>query len=459
MSSAANAKPVVAVIGGGYAGMAAAVTLAEAGIGCSVFEAGKTLGGRARRIEYRGEVIDNGQHILVGAYTELLRLMCLVGVANSSLRRVPLTLSIPPGFLLRATRTALLPGSLQLAWALLSAKGLSLADKLAAIRFMQALKRNKFHVDASMSIATLLAELKQPQNLIDHLWQPLTISAMNTPLGSASAQVFANVLRDSLASRREASDLLLPCADLSALFPEPAAGWLAHRGCDVRAGVRIKQILATGGQYEVISESGSQHFDGVILAVGPHQLAGLMANVAPPALSYEPIVTIYFKFDRHVRMCEAMSGQTRSLVQWFFDRKAMSDFNSPGSSPRQSEGGLIAAVISASGPHNLLSQEELAERVLGELRRHIPDLPKPVWHKVVTEKFATFACTPHADRPTAATCYPGVFRAGDYVAGDYPATLEGAVRNGIGAAKASIGYLACLTSFVYSQTSTVESIT
>ena len=436
----AGRQPRVAIVGAGFAGMAAAVTLADAGVRCVVFEAGKTLGGRARRIEYRGEVLDNGQHILAGAYTELLRLMRLVGVSDAALRRVPLRLFIPPDFLLCAPRSTLIPRSLQMAVALLTAKGLTVADKLAAMRFMQALKRAKFKVDASMSVAALLTEHRQPQNLIDHLWQPLTISALNTPLASASAQIFANVLRDSLASTPEASDLLLPCVDLTALFPDPAAAWLIERGGEVRPGVRVKLVVAVGDGFDVISDAPPLHADSVILAVGPHQLAGLLVNVMPPAIAYEPIVTVYFRFDQAVRLPEAMLGQTRGLAQWFFDRQAL-NAGSHRDSSRAHESGLITAVISASGPHDLLSQEDLAERVLVELAQHVPDLPPPVWRKVVTEKFATFACTPNAHRPTAATCYPGVFLAGDYVAGDYPATLEGAVRNGVSAADKVKEYL------------------
>ena len=438
MSKAAIPKPTVAVVGGGYAGMAAAVTLHAAGVNCVVFEAGKTLGGRARRIIYRDEVIDNGQHILAGAYTELLRLMGFVGVADSSLRRIPLRLSIPPHFLLSAPQTDLLPGDLYLGWTLMAAKGLTVSDRLAAARFMLALKRAKFHVDAHKSVATLLAEERQPQNLIDHLWQPLTIAALNTPLATASAQVFANVLRDSLASTRQASDLLLPRVDLTALFPEPAAAWLALQGGEVRVGVRVKQVLPIDGKYRVFFESGVQDFDGVIFAVGPHQLEGLMPDIDPPHLTYEPIVTVYFKFDRRVRMRETMAGQIRGCAQWFFDRQSLKE---NGNGLHDANGGLIAAVISASGPHEFLSQEALSECVLAELMQQIPDLPAPVWHKVVTEKFATFACTPQAVRPVTATCYPAVFLAGDYVASDYPATLESAVRNGVVAAEASLAHL------------------
>jgi hydroxysqualene dehydroxylase len=441
VSGVSDARPTVAVIGGGYAGMAAAVTLAEAGVRCTVFESANTLGGRARRIEYRGEILDNGQHILAGAYTELLRLMHLIGVPEYALRRVPLRLSIPPDFLLSAPRTTLLPPGLYLAWTLFTTKGLAVAEKLGAIRFMRALKRARFQVGASQSVAELLLEHAQPQNLIDNLWQPLTISALNTPMATASAQIFANVLRDSLASTREASDLLLPCIHLSALFPEPAAAWLVRRGGEVRTGTRIRQIVPGVPRFNVISEAGSEQFDGVILAVGPHQLEGLMTGVTDPGLRFEPIVTVYFKFDRGIRLREPMFGQRHGLAQWFFDRACLNFPGDAGASARHDEEALIAAVISASGPHELLSQEELANRVLAELAQHIPDCPTPVWQKVIAEKYATFACTPGAKRPGSTTCHQGVFLAGDYVAGDYPATLEGAVRNGIAAASASINHL------------------
>ena len=121
----------VAIIGGGYAGLAAAVSLAGHGICSTLIEAGRLLGGRARRVDYRDEVIDNGQHILSGAYSETLRLMNLVGVPENAMSRIPLTLTMPPRFSLQAPRW---PAPFHLIWALLSAQGLTLADRIAAIR-------------------------------------------------------------------------------------------------------------------------------------------------------------------------------------------------------------------------------------------------------------------------------------------------------------------------------------
>ena len=437
MPLARRVAKTVAIIGGGYAGLAAAITLAESGVRPVVFEAGKTLGGRARRIEYRGQILDNGQHILVGAYSELLRLMRLVDVPATALRRVSLRLSMPPNFLLCTPSKALFPGPLYMLWTLLTAKGLGVADRWAAVRMMSALKRLKYQVDARMTVAELLSAQRQPQNLIDHLWQPLTISALNTPLGSASAQIFANVLRDSLASDSSASDLLLPCVDLTALFPDPAANWLTKRGGQVRLGQRVKNIIPADDGFLLSSDGDPEQFDALILAVGPHQLEGLLAGLDPPTLDYEPIVTVYFKFDRRIRLPEPMFGQTKGMAQWFFDRAALGSSCTAG----DEHGGLIAAVLSTSGPHMQLTHESLADHVLAELAQYVLQLPRPVWSKVISEQFATFACKPLAARPPVATPFPGAFRAGDYVAGDYPATLEGAVCNGIKAAESCITYL------------------
>lgn len=435
----ADASSRVAIIGGGYAGIAAAVSLAERGVRATLFEAGKELGGRARRIEYRGETIDNGQHILSGAYTELLRLMALVSVPDTAKSRIPLTLVMPPDFSLQAPRWV---APFHLAWALLSAKGLGLADRLAAIRFMQTMKRLKFQVNAADTVATLLAAHTQPEKLVRYLWQPLTISALNTPIATASGQVFANVLRDALASSREASDLILPRIDLSALFPDVAANWLVARGSVVNRGLRVDSAMVTQGAFQLATNEGQATFAAMIVAVGPHQFhaISLPAGCNPVVpFTYEPIVTIYLKFDQRVRLPRPMLGQVDGMVQWFFDRRPPG-VSAAGSTP---DDGLIAAVISASGPHDCLSHEELAAHALAELGRHTGPLPVPAWYKVIAEKFATFACTSsiQARRPSCLTTTPGLFLAGDYTSGPYPATLEGAVRSGICAADQVLHYV------------------
>ena len=426
----------VAIIGGGYAGIAAAVTLAERGIQSTVFEAGKVLGGRARRIEYRNELLDNGQHILSGAYSELLRLMQMVGVGEDAYIRLPLAIYLPPDFSLAAAK---LPAPAHMAWALLTAQGLTLSDRIAAVRLVRQLRARQFIVGGTDTVAHLMAEFKQPDAVIKFLWGPLTISALNTPPSTASGQVFANVIRDALVSNRAASDMLLPRYDLSAMFPEPAANWLAGHGGIVQLGNRVTAITPDAGGIQIKSRAGTSLFSAAVIAVGPHQLNSIdmPAEISSATtFSYEPIATIYLKFDGPLQLSRPMIGQSSGLVQWFFDRRQIL-------TDTTSRGGLVAAVISASGPHQYLSGDELAKAALNELSRHIDKLPPLTWHRVIVEKFATFACTPAAQavRPPVTTKSSGIFIAGDYSQGDYPATLEGAARSGVNAANAVSAFL------------------
>ena len=426
----------VAIIGGGYAGIAAAVSLAERGIQSTIFEAGKVLGGRARRVEYRDELLDNGQHILSGAYSELLRLMHLVGVGEDAYIRLPLAIYLPPDFSLVAAR---LPAPAHLAWALLTAQGLTLSDRIAAVRLVWHLRARQFLVGGNVTVAHLMAEFKQPEAVIKFLWSPLTISALNTPPSTASGQVFANVIRDALVANRAASDMLLPRHDLSTMFPEPAANWLAAHGGIVQLGKRVTAITPDDGGIRIQTNTDTSLFSAAVIAVGPHQLNSIdmpAAILSAETFSYEPIATIYLKFDGPLQLSRPMIGQSSGVVQWFFDRRQI--FANVAS-----HGGLVAAVISASGPHQQLSGDELANAALHELSRHTGKLPSLTWHRVIIEKFATFACTPDAQavRPPVTTKLPGIFIAGDYSQGDYPATLEGAARSGVNAANAVFAFV------------------
>ena len=435
----ARAGDHVAVIGGGYSGMAAAVRVAELGGRVTVFEAAPVLGGRARRIDYQGHTLDNGQHILSGAYRELLRLMDLVDVPSRAYQRVPLSLSMPPHFSLRAP---LLPAPLHMAFALLMANGLSWSDRICAVRFMAKMKRAAFACATNLTVARLLQDHHQSATLIKFLWQPLTISALNTPLTTASAQVFLNVLRDALAGEREASDLLLPTLDLSALCPEPAANWLAARGFKTHTGSRVTNLQADDIEIRFTANNQAWSFDAAIIAVGPHQRSAVLPHLEldlnAPAMQYEPIVTIYLCFTTTLSLPMPMLGQAEGCVQWFFDRRALS--NHLGDSEL-----IIAGVISASGEHQTMSHADLVAVTLNELRVHVPTLPDPDWHKVVTEKFATFACTPEALRRPTQTRFSNVFLAGDDIQNPerlYPATLEGAARNGVAAAEQAVAAIA-----------------
>lgn len=428
--------PAVAVIGAGYAGLACAVELARRGVHVTVFERSHTLGGRARvvpkELQWR---VDNGQHILIGAYGELTRLLRLTGGSPRQLEHMPLTLHVPGRLHLKA---AGLPAPLHLAVGLLRASGLSWADRLAMLRMMRSLKRKGFRVAAELTVANLLRETRQPPALIELIWEPLCVAALNTPITEASAQVFANVLRDSLASGAAASELLIPRVDLSELFPVPAARFLATRRGKLRTGDAITAIRPVEGGFSLEGDPGSQPWRYVVVATAPYHAAPLLASTGNcdrlaaqiEALPHEPIVTVYLALGRGQSLPEIMiglvNGDVEGPAQWAFDRGRLGG-------PE----GLVACVISAQGPHESLPRDELILATHAQLERQLGRrLPAPEWSQVIVEKRATIACRPGLLRPGIHTPLPGLYLAGDYVESEYPATLESAVRSGLACAEA-----------------------
>ncbi|MDD3326674.1 MAG: hydroxysqualene dehydroxylase HpnE [Zoogloea sp.] len=425
-----NPAPQVAVVGGGYAGFAAAVTLARGGARVTLFESSRVLGGRARVVEKDGQRVDNGQHILLGAYTETLRMLRLVGVKPSVLETRRLALVYPGEAC--SLRAAPLPAPLHLAFGLLRARGLGLADKLAMARLMRHLKARRFRIEPDRPVSALLADTAQTERLSRLIWEPLCVAALNTPVGEASAQVFASVLRDSLAAGESASHLLIPRVDLSELFPVPAARWLAMRGHTVRSCEPIKAITRSGDALLLDGDPRDTRYDHVVVATAPYHVGGLveaLPALAPvveriDALRHEPIVTAWLAFDGPLRFPDPMIGLAGGYGQWAFDRAALGG-------PE----GLVGIVISASGRHQQITREALEIALLEELQHAVGPLPTLKWSQLITEKRATFACTPGLPRPGNATPDPGLWLAGDYTASPYPATLESAIQSGTTAAR------------------------
>ena len=422
----------LAVIGGGWAGLAAAITLTAANRQVVLFESARQLGGRARGVPLQGHMLDNGQHLLVGAYQATLGLLTAIGISSEqAFRRTPLDIACPPDFHLRLPR---LVAPLHLAWGLLRAQGVPWAEKWNAARFMQDLKAARYRLPHDTTVADWLDRFGQRGVLRQRLWDPLCLAALNTPPEKASAQIFANVLRDSLGGARAATDFLIPRTDLGSLLPEPARVWLQKRGTEVRLSTRVTALTLhqPGGisPISVLGPWGEETFDQVILATPPHAASPLLPDCE--ALSslkntlnsfrYEPIATAYLGYPEPIGLPTPIEQMPGPLGQWLFDRR---DCGNPG---------VLAVVLSAHGDWESLDNDTLALRLDDEIRVRRPLLPKPLWHRVIREQRATFACTPHLTRPTHRTALPELWLAGDYTAGDYPATLEGAVRSGIAAA-------------------------
>lgn len=424
----------IAIIGGGWAGLAAAVELASHGrFDLDLFEASPILGGRARRATIDNLTLDNGAHILLGAYGAILRLLRQVGVEEDRvLRRLPLTLLNSAGLRLTARHW---PAPWHLVAALLRARGLPLGDKFKALAFMLGQRWRGFAQPVDGTVAQLLAH--QGAVCRQQLWEPLCLAALNTPAEAASARIFLNVLRDSLAARRSASDLLLPCVDLSAVFPEPAANWLGARGARIHRGARVRSLRLEIDGFHL---DDSAPYAQVIIAVAPwhlphllEALPGMGAQLAQTGrMVWNPITTVYLTYPPTARLEFPMLGLADGAAQWLFDRGALCG-----------QPGLFAAVSSAPpvAKSALLSPEAPARAVHEQIARCWPNLnlpSAPLRAQVVTERRATFAATPDLARPSTATALPGLWLAGDYVAGDYPATLEGAVMSGIRAARCAL---------------------
>ena len=441
----------IAVIGGGWAGCAAAATLARAGLPVVLYEAAPVLGGRARRVDRDGLPLDNGQHLLLGAYTDtlaLLRALDPSGASTRDLIRLPLTLAPfapgqPDALMLKVRRW---PGRLGLLAGLLLARGLAWPERRANVTWFRQLERNDFRCPPNQTVAQLLAAL--PPRVARLLWEPLCIAALNTPAAAASAQVFANVLRAAFGGGREASDFLVPATDLGALLPDVTARFLAVHGGQCEREARAQVVSAARDGVVLAVHGQVRRAAATIVAVGPHQLPRAFASEAMTrsralaaavdalqTLDYEPIVTVWLGYVATVSLPQRVARLDDSPGQWVFDRRDVLD-RAAESRSRPPLASLLSVVISTGGPHVQLSHAELAQQVDAQLRRLRPTLPPCVWSWVVAERRATYACTPQRAPPAGPRLGAGLYLAGDYVDAEFPATLEAAVRSGIAAARA-----------------------
>lgn len=433
----------VVVAGGGWAGCAAAVELAAGGARVTLLESARSLGGRARGVELDGKTLDNGQHILLGAYRDTLRQLARVGIdPDQALLRLPVQMRYPEGSGGMDFVAPRWPAPLHLAGALLRARGLAREDKMALARFRTTARWMGWVLYQDCTVEELLERFGQTARLNRLLWHPLCIAALNTPPARASAKVFLAVLRDSLgARRRAASDMLLPRMDMGALFPQAAARFVEAHGGKLLTGTKLTGITPTAAGWQLALSGGEAaaglECEALVLATPATQSAALLAPHAPQlgeqlaALSYEPIATCYLQYDPSVRLAlpfyalldDPASGRWGQFV---FDRGQLD----------AAQAGLLAVVVSAAGEAARLDQEALAAMIAAQLAADLqrPELAAPRWSRVITEKRATFSCTPGLVRPGNDTALPGLALAGDYTASDYPATLETAVQSGLAAA-------------------------
>lgn len=433
----------LAVVGAGWAGLAAAVEAMDLGADVTLFEATRTPGGRARALPATRPDgvplrLDNGQHILIGAYRYTLGLMQRLGIEPEQvLLGTPLSLPYPDGGGLQTPAwAARWPAPLDAVAAILTASGWSWGERLALVRASLAWQRSGFVCPPSLTVGELCRAL--PARAMDELIEPLCVSALNLPAAQASAQVFLAVMRDALFGqgfgRWSASALLLPRDDLGALLPDAAC---RHLGARVRLGTRVTALQDTESGWTLAGDGWSEDFDRVIWATAASHAASTIGAATGESasstarrdwaaqtrqLDFTAITTVY-AWAPDARLPAPMLALRNSPdapAQFAFDRGQLR----PDDPSAQ---GVLAFVVSASEGE----RDELQQRVLAQAGQQL-GWPNLQAIQTVVEKRATFSCTPALKRP-ATTIAPGLWAAGDYIDGPYPATIEGAVRSGLAA--------------------------
>ncbi|PCH63338.1 MAG: hypothetical protein COC09_06165 [Gammaproteobacteria bacterium] len=431
-----NSPAPVVIIGGGWAGLSTAIELSHNKIPVTLIESNQQLGGRGRTITIDNMEIDNGQHLLIGAYTETLRLLKLMGHQESDLfDRQPTLLYrrtyTLPGFRLSLPRIA---APLHFLLGLLTAKGFSLKERITIIQLCLTLNRCDFSIAQDLPLLQWLEQNNQTAKIITQFWQPLCLAILNTPISIASSEVFLLVLKDSFTLKRNYSDFLFSRHNIGRLFPEPAQHYLEKTGATLITTERVKSIEQTNqDQFTLHLHDYSIAAQHVVLAVPPKQCHRLTENLSLLTPLHQqlkrfktsPITTVYLRYAKNVSLDQDMVGVSGGILEWLIDRSG------------SEQAGIIAGIISGPGPHMALSKEALAQKVVEEIRTLFPHWPEPLHISVVREKQATFLCESGVNsyRPENNTAVPHLWLAGDYTNTGYPSTLEGAVRSGVACAK------------------------
>ncbi len=395
------------VVGGGLAGLAAALELADQGHAVTLYEARPTLGGAVQTLPEREEdpqpPPDNGQHIALGCFTEYLRFLERVGEGRS-FRRLALELPVigedgATGTLGRSP------------WSVLRYRHLSLADRL---RVARAVRRLPERGSAAQTFGALLRELDCSDASVERFWDVFVRPALNLRTDEVSAEWGVFTVRTALLADRYASDVILPARPLGWMHGDAAGRALEAAGATVRTGERVTSL-------------DDLDADSVVVAAPPAETARLLGE-PDPGFEHSPIVSVHLLFDRPL-LAHPLAALLDTDAHWVFDRGALTG-QEPGG------GRQYLTVVSSGAPELMeIRGRELVDRVAGQLVERL-GTAELVWSRVSREPEATLALRPGVTRPGAETELSNVVRAGAWTDTGWPATMEGAVRSGLAAARA-----------------------
>jgi zeta-carotene desaturase len=440
----ASARPSVAVIGGGLAGISAACALADSGYKVTLFERRAFLGGRASSYEHpgTGEVVDNCQHVLLGCCTNLLDLYRRLGVEDR-VRWYKRITFIEPGGRSSFIEASSLPAPFHTAVSFLQYKLLSLRDKVGIARALVALLAG-VPEDSSQDFLSWLRSKGQTQAVIDRFWAPVLISSLNEDLDKSSVKYSAMVFRDAFLKSAEAGKMGVPTTPLSELYGV-ADEYIRARGGEVLLRSVVDSVSFGTGDVRLRCNDCDYVFDYAISAIPFHVLGRILpASAASEELQKKvshlrtvPITGIHLWFDREVTTLEHAALLDRN-IQWMFQKsKILTHSVAQSANP----GGSYLELVVSSSRHLLeMGRTEIIELAMRELAEFFPDArdAKLLKATVIKEVHATFAPAPLSDefRPGPSSFWPRLFLSGDWTATGWPSTMEGAVRAGYLSAEA-----------------------
>ncbi|MBI4535661.1 MAG: FAD-dependent oxidoreductase [Ignavibacteriae bacterium] len=447
--SPVGSKKHVVIVGGGISGLAAAVELTSHRIPVTLLEQKPLLGGRAYSFKdaTTGDIIDNGQHVLIAGYERTMRFLDTIGARDQvSVQPRPSFLFHHPEKGFRKLQLPRLPAPLHLFAGVLATDLFSISDRMRLFRAGWSLLSWKgIDVLQNKTIQEWLDSTGQSEETKRSFWEPLAVSIMNEHVEKAAAGPFLNSLRHAfLGSWRNAS-LALPRTGLSHVYVDGAQSFITLHGGRIYTGADVVEVI-----YENDLVTGVKLRDNlvvdcsvVVLAVPYYRLATMFSEELAARLSFSsflsiessPIVSIHLWFVNDF-MNEEMVGLIGRRVQWLFNRRRIC--NEHGS------GGHLSAVISAAHDFVSCTNEKLVQIAMEDLRSVYSSIPaEPIHAVVIREKRATFSSTPKAERRRASqqTDVPNLFLAGDWTDTGFPATIEGAVLSAERCAKLTIEWL------------------
>jgi squalene-associated FAD-dependent desaturase len=432
------------VIGGGLAGITAALGLADAGASVTLLERRPRLGGATTSFQHGDLTVDNGQHVFLRCCTEYRALLRRLGVSDQVTlqRRLDVTVLAPGGVRARLRRDPL-PAPAHLATALAGYRHLSLTQRARVIRGALALRRLDPD-DRSLDTRTLgdfLARHGQTEPMLAAFWDVFATATLNLPARLASLQPAAKVFRTGLLDSADAGDIGWSAVPLGELHGTAGRRALTAAGVVTRTHAVVRAIVPDRDGWLVHTEAGPVRADTVVLAVPPVDAARLLppgAIPAPerlPALGASPIVNVHVIYDRTV-LPVPLAAAVRSPVQWVFDRTRAAGLPT---------GQYLAVSLSAADGWVDRSSGEIRSVFLPALAQLLPRVRAAEVRElfVTRERRATFRqrVGSAALRPGAATLLPGLLLAGAWTDTGWPDTMESAVRSGRAAVRGALDHL------------------